>query len=132
MLHLDDAPGRERSRGAAAATAAAIFTAVAALVAAMSTVVSVRAFQVQTDTAERGQFAERYTEAVEHIGRQGADHLQTRLGGVYALERLARDSSGDQPVIVEVFSAFVRTNAPCRGVTATDNGSRCPDQSVSP
>lgn len=115
-----------------AATATAMFTAVAALVAAISTVVSVRAFQVQTDIAERGQFAERYTKAVEHIGQQGADHLQTRLGGVYALERLARDSSDDQAIIVEVLSAFVRTNAPSRGVTVPDGGSRCPEQSVLP
>jgi uncharacterized protein YjbI with pentapeptide repeats len=50
--------------------------------------------------------------AVEQIGRQGADFLQVRLGGVYALERLARDSPRDQPTIIEVLSAFVRTNAP--------------------
>jgi uncharacterized protein YjbI with pentapeptide repeats len=34
------------------------------------------------------------------------------LGGIYALEQLARTSPRDQPAIVEVLSAFVREHAP--------------------
>lgn len=55
---------------------------------------------------------DRYTKAIDQIGTQGADHLETRLGGIYALERLAKDSPRDQPTIVQVLSAFVRANLP--------------------
>jgi uncharacterized protein YjbI with pentapeptide repeats len=67
--------------------------------------------QSQSAISEQGQFTERYSKAVEQIGQQGPDHLQVRLGGIYALERLSRDSLRDQPTIVEVLSAFIRTTA---------------------
>ncbi|MBM7774369.1 uncharacterized protein YjbI with pentapeptide repeats [Actinokineospora baliensis] len=66
----------------------------------------------QNEVAEQGQFTDRYTKAVEQLDRTGADHLQSRLGAVYALERLARDSPRDQPSVIEVLSAFVRTTSP--------------------
>jgi len=62
-------------------------------------------------TTEQGQITDRYSKAVEQIGTQGPDHLETRLGGIYALERLSKDSPRDQPTIIEVLSAFVRSNA---------------------
>jgi Pentapeptide repeats (8 copies) len=37
------------------------------------------------------------------------DTCKIRLGGIYALERIARDSPRDQPTVVEVLSAFIRT-----------------------
>jgi hypothetical protein len=55
------------------------------------------------------QRAERYTAAITQLG---ADTLDIRLGGIYALERLARDSPKEQqPTVVEVLSAFVRTRS---------------------
>ncbi len=53
-----------------------------------------------------GQITERYSRAVEHLG----DHekLDVRLGGIYALERIARDSKRDQAAIIEILAAFVR------------------------
>jgi pentapeptide repeat protein len=38
----------------------------------------------------------------------GHTELAVRLGGVYALERIAVDSERDHPTVVEVLSAFVR------------------------
>jgi hypothetical protein len=35
-----------------------------------------------------------------------------RLGGIYALERIARDSPADRNTIGEVLTAFVRSHAP--------------------
>jgi hypothetical protein len=66
--------------------------------------------QSQNTVAEQGQLTDRYTKAVEQLGQPNADRLQVRLGGIYALERLARDSPRDLPTIIEILSAFVRTN----------------------
>jgi Pentapeptide repeats (9 copies) len=53
-----------------------------------------------------GQITERYSRAVDQLG--GAK-LQVRLGGIYALERIARESSRDHGPIFEVLCAFART-----------------------
>jgi hypothetical protein len=54
---------------------------------------------------EQGHITERYTKAIEQLGDDG---LTIRLGGIYALERIAKDSERDHPTVVEVLSAFVR------------------------
>lgn len=48
---------------------------------------------------QQGQFNVRYARAIDQIGTQGPDHLQTRLSGIHGLERLAHDSPRDQPTI---------------------------------
>lgn len=59
--------------------------------------------------AERGQITDRFTSAVEQLGREEGDgQLAIRLGGIYALERIMRDSQDDERNVVEVLSAFVR------------------------
>jgi hypothetical protein len=35
-----------------------------------------------------------------------------RIGGIYALERIARDSAPDHPTVTEVLAAFVRDHSP--------------------
>lgn len=55
--------------------------------------------------AEQGQITDRYTKAIEQLG---GDKLGVRLGGIYALERIAHDSKRDHPTVVEVLGAFVR------------------------
>lgn len=47
----------------------------------------------------------RYTEAVQQLGNES---MSIRLGGIYALARVARDSPGDRQTVTEVFAAFVR------------------------
>jgi hypothetical protein len=56
-----------------------------------------------------GHLTDRYTKAVEQLG---SDKIEVRLGGIYALERLMRDSPTDQPTIVEVLAAYIRQHAP--------------------
>lgn len=80
--------------------------------------------QQQNKVAEQGQFTDRYTKAVEQLDRSGPDHLQARLGALYALHRLADDSPRDQYTIVEVISAFVRTSRAAS--VAADGSSTCP------
>ena len=69
----------------------------------------VRASEITAASALDGQVTERFSRAVEHLGR---DQLPTRLGGIYSLERIARDSVRDHWTAVEVLLAFVRANAP--------------------
>ena len=59
--------------------------------------------------SREGHITDRYTKAVEQLG---SDKIEVRLGGIYALERLMRDSSTDQPTIVEVLAAYIRRHAP--------------------
>ena len=54
----------------------------------------------------QGQITDRYTRAIDQLG---SDRLDVRLGGIYALERIARDSARDQPVVMEILTAYVRT-----------------------
>jgi hypothetical protein len=61
----------------------------------------------QERLTEQGQITERYGRAVDQVGD---DTLDVRVGGIYALERIMRDSPPDQPTIVEVLTAFVRVH----------------------
>ncbi len=62
----------------------------------------------QAQTAEQGQIIDRLTKAIEHLGKPGAENLAIRLGGIYALERIARDSKWDYSTVVEILCAFLR------------------------
>ena len=59
--------------------------------------------------AEEGQITERFTKAIAQLGD---DKMAIRLGGIYALERIASDSEKDHGPIMEVLTAYVRENAP--------------------
>ncbi|WP_171075227.1 pentapeptide repeat-containing protein [Nonomuraea basaltis] len=65
-------------------------------------------------TAEEGQITDRYTKAVEQLG---SAKLDVRLGGLYALERLAQDSHRDHQTIYDVLAAFVREHDPKPSIT---------------
>lgn len=53
---------------------------------------------------------ERFTRAVDQLGNTHS--LDIRLGGIYALERLARESPHDHGPIVEILTAYLREHAP--------------------
>ena len=57
---------------------------------------------------EQGQVTDRYTKAIEQLG---SDKLDVRIGGIYALERIARDSARDHPTVMEVLTAFIREHS---------------------
>jgi uncharacterized protein YjbI with pentapeptide repeats len=63
-----------------------------------------------------GQVTDRYTKAVAQLGDA---QVEVRLGGIYALERLMKDSAEDAPTVVEVLAAFVRERAPMSAFTAS-------------
>lgn len=65
----------------------------------------------QQDLAIKGQQSDRFITAVEQLGQEDIDKLSIRLGGIYALEALMRDSSIYRQAAIDVLSAFIRTHA---------------------
>ncbi len=47
----------------------------------------------------------RYAEAIEQLG---LDNVDVRIGGIYVLECIARDSAEDHPTVMEKLTAFIR------------------------
>ncbi|WP_431881188.1 pentapeptide repeat-containing protein [Micromonospora chalcea] len=66
----------------------------------------------QQRLTEQGQITERFTAAVEQLGQPGLEKVDVRLGAIYALERIMRDSAVDHPAVVQLLAAFVRVHAP--------------------
>lgn len=59
----------------------------------------------QAEIARDGQVTGRYVEAIKLLA---SERTVERLGGIYALERIMRDSAKDHLTVVEVLAAFVR------------------------
>ncbi|WP_165521975.1 pentapeptide repeat-containing protein [Micromonospora zingiberis] len=70
-----------------------------------------RANREQQRLAAQGQITERFTRAIEQLGQPGEEKVDVRLGAIYALERIMRDSVDDQPAIIDILAAFVRVHA---------------------
>ncbi|BBH70224.1 hypothetical protein ACTI_69090 [Actinoplanes sp. OR16] len=66
----------------------------------------------QQKLALQGQITDRFTKAVEQLGQPGVAKVDVRLGAIYALQRIMRDSDDDQAAVVDILSAFVRGHAP--------------------
>ncbi|MEH2261428.1 hypothetical protein [Nostoc sp.] len=59
-------------------------------------------------SAQDKQITERFAKAIEQLGNE---KIEVRLGAIYTLERIAKDSKDDHWTIMEVLTAFVRENA---------------------
>jgi hypothetical protein len=57
---------------------------------------------------EDGKITDRYTKAIELLD---SEKLDIRIGGIYALERIANGSQRDHWTIMEALTAFVRENS---------------------
>lgn len=64
---------------------------------------------IQSETAFQSLVTERFTRAVEQLGNE---QRAVRLGAIYALERIAKDSPRDRDTIVETLAAYIRQLAP--------------------
>ena len=60
------------------------------------------------DASERGEVAGRYAKAA---GQLGSGKIDVRIGGIYALERVAHDSPQHHPAVMDVLAAFVREHS---------------------
>ena len=63
----------------------------------------------QIDLMQSGQITDRFMRAIEQLGSSSS---QVRIGAVFALERIARESPGDRPHIVSTLAALVRERLP--------------------
>jgi len=76
------------------------------------------ASQAETSAAEsrdltrEGQITDRFTKAIGQLGETGKDKTSVRLGGIYALERISRESEGDHIPIMEILVSYVTEHAP--------------------
>jgi Pentapeptide repeats (8 copies) len=89
---------------------------------------SLRATEQKLDVDRQGQITSRFTEAVGQLGADvdGRPNLEVRLGGIYALKRIAEDSPDDHWTIREVLAAYVRQNAPWTDPAAPSAGTETP------
>jgi uncharacterized protein YjbI with pentapeptide repeats len=67
----------------------------------------------QTNTnitvTRQGQIAERFGRAIEELG---GSSMESRLGGIYGLELIAKQDPSQRGVVAEVLVAYVRSHAP--------------------
>ena len=63
----------------------------------------------QIRIARESQITDRFTRAIDHLG---SGKLDVRLGGIYALERIALNSPADRTSVTSILGAFVRGHAP--------------------
>jgi hypothetical protein len=94
----------DNARGRLLTLGAGLFAAGALIFTARNFTLSRRTFEL----TQQGQVTDRYTKAIEQLG---SDKLDVRIGGIYALERVARDSARDHPTVMEVLTAFVRDHS---------------------
>jgi hypothetical protein len=62
----------------------------------------------RNNISQDGQVTERFTRAIDQLGNK---KLEIRLGGIYALERIAKESKKDYWSIMEILTAYVRKNS---------------------
>lgn len=59
----------------------------------------------QTEADRQRRITESFSKAIEQLG---SDRLEVRLGGIYSLERISKESPGDYWTVMENLTAFVR------------------------
>jgi uncharacterized protein YjbI with pentapeptide repeats len=118
LTATDEAEEVGRVRTALLATLAGVLAAIGAYYTHRTFQLNRAALEHNRATAERSHaldqarlITERFTRAVDQLG---SDKLDVRLGGIYALERIARDSRDDHPQVMEVLTAYVREHVPWR------------------
>jgi hypothetical protein len=69
------------------------------------TAIAQRRHEAQVEADRERRITDNFTRAVDQLG---SDKLETRLGAIYALERIARESKADHWPIMETLTAYVR------------------------
>lgn len=82
---------------------------------------NLKATQKNVEVAAEKQVTERFTQAINQLGTEGDDKVTIRLGGIYALERIARDSEKDHWAIMEVLTSFVQEKSPLKDSEQAEN-----------
>lgn len=72
-----------------------------------------------------GQITDRFTRAIDQLGKvddKGNKVVEIRLGGIYALERIAGESEEDYWPIMEILTTYVRQHASWRAARGEQEG----------
>lgn len=75
---------------------------------------NLRVTQENLKVSQEGQITERFTRAIDQLGatdKNGNPAIEIRLGGIYALEKIADKSEEYYWPIVEILTAYVRKNS---------------------
>jgi uncharacterized protein YjbI with pentapeptide repeats len=62
----------------------------------------------QLDLQRGAQLADRFTRAIDQLGKSDPEDRNVRIGGIYALEQIARESRELHWPVIEVLTAFIR------------------------
>lgn len=115
-LHgADLATARNNFRGSMLAALAGLAVIAGAVVGALNFRQTQRQFELQ----RRGQVSDRFSKAIEQLGKRGDPDLDVRIGAVYALEQIARDSDDLHGPIMELLTAYLREHA---AIPSVDDG----------
>ncbi|APY90094.1 pentapeptide repeat-containing protein [Streptomyces alfalfae] len=87
---------------------AALVAAVGGAVAVLTYLHTRRRDREEVELARDGKSTDRYMEAVKLLA--SPDSIVTRLGGIYALERIMYESEKDRETAIEVLTGFMRTH----------------------
>ncbi len=68
-----------------------------------------KANRKREELTQEANLTDRFAKAVEQLA---SEHLEVRLGGIFSLGRLAKDSPRDHATIMELLTAYVRERAP--------------------
>lgn len=70
------------------------------------------------EDSRTNQIADRFASAVEQIGKTDEldkeSNVSLRLGGIYGLEQVAKDSASHHWVVMEILTSFVREKSPLK------------------
>lgn len=101
------------------------------ILAALAAYIRIFTNERQTTAQEQGLITDRINKAVENLGAtrtlKDADgterhvpNLEVRIGGIYALERIARENLRYHIQVLEILCAYVRENSPVDRATMFD------------
>jgi len=82
---------------------------IAQIMAGMAAIVAFYFAWLRNYLTAQGQITDRFAKAVEQLG---SDQISIRMGGIFALERIAKDSPEDHWTVMEVLTAFIREKSP--------------------
>ena len=94
-------------------------------IAGLLVVIGAAATWQQVQVARDGQNTDRFNRAIEQLG---SDSLDVRIGGIYALERLAMNSEEDRRLVQMVLGGFIRRRSPW--LVGSPDGPAHPTQAV--
>ena len=78
-------------------------------IAAEQASIAARRHNAQTDADRQRRITESYAKATEQLG---SDKIEVRLGGIYTLERISKESPDDYWTVMETLTAFFSQGSP--------------------